>query len=94
MAFTDIDQVASVVPVLDEHGGVVGQQVVVKDLGEVSAEARAAIAEISADGKGKINLSLSIAVRASWISRGSKVGSRTSRSTHTNSSPSRSSGEL
>lgn len=49
------DQVASVVPVLDERGGVVGRQVLVKDWGEIPPEARAAI---STDGKGKINLKL------------------------------------
>jgi phage terminase small subunit len=58
MAFTDIDQVASVVPLLDERGGVVGRQVVVKDLSEVPAEARAAIAEISTDGRGKVAVKL------------------------------------
>lgn len=57
-AFTDIDQLVELVPVLDEKGGLIDRKVMVRDIDTIPPQARAAIHKLVQSDKGRLSVEL------------------------------------
>lgn len=57
-AFTDIDQLVELVPVLDQAGNLIDRKVMVRDMEAIPSQARAAIHKLVQSDKGRLSVEL------------------------------------